>query len=106
MNRERDRALRQIWPIGQVGQIDVLKVPHHGSKTGLSKEFLEEIKPKLAVISVGKKNSYGHPAIETMRILRDFRGFGGAGIKILRTDLDGEIEIVSDGEKYWTNLRN
>jgi len=73
--------------------LEVLKVPHHGSKTGLSEQILEVLKPKLAVISVGK-NSYGHPAEETLKVLRDL------GVKTLRTDKDGEIEVVSDG-KGW-----
>jgi len=82
-----------ISPISQIGQISVLKVPHHGSKTALLESFLAEIKPQLAVISVGK-NSYGHPSDVALKQLNDI------GAKILRTDKDGEIEIVSDG-KTW-----
>lgn len=77
-----------------LSNVEILKVPHHGSKTSLLLSFLEQIKPQLAVISVGK-NSYGHPTKETLGILRD------KDIRILRTDEDGEIEIVSDGEKWW-----
>jgi competence protein ComEC len=72
------------------GKISILQVPHHGSKTGLSSEILDFIKPELAVISVGK-NNYGHPSEEEIKILRD------RNIRILRTDLNGEIEIVLDG---------
>lgn len=75
--------------------IEVLKVPHHGSKTALPEGFLEEIKPQLAVISVGK-NSYGHPAKETIRKIKEI-----SGIRVLRTDQDGEIEIISDGKSWW-----
>jgi beta-lactamase superfamily II metal-dependent hydrolase len=71
--------------------VSVLQVPHHGSKTGLSSSILDFIKPELAVISVGKNNKYGHPAKEIIEILNE------KNIKILRTDRDGEIEIVSDG---------
>lgn len=78
---------------GRIGDIEVLQVPHHGSKTGLSSEILDFIKPELAVISVGK-NNYGHPTSQTIKTLRD------KDIKILRTDNDGEIEIVSDGESW------
>lgn len=74
--------------------VQVLKVPHHGSKTGLNREILERLKPTLAVISVGKKNRYGHPAAQTIQILRDL------GIKILRTDENGEVEVVSDGQNF------
>ena len=77
--------------------VEVLKVPHHGSKYGMTKEWLEATGPRLAIISVGKRNSYGHPAADILKILSD------EGIKILRTDLDGDVEIVSDGKKYWVN---
>ena len=71
---------------------DVLKVPHHGSKYSTSELFLENVNPEIAVVSVGK-NSYGHPTPESLQRLENF------GIKVLRTDLDGDIEIVSDGKK-------
>lgn len=80
---------------GWLKDVDVFQVPHHGSKTGLSSEILDFIKPKLAIISVGKNNKYGHPANEIIEKLRE------KGIKILRTDRDGEIEIISDGSS-WT----
>ena len=71
---------------------DVLKVAHHGSKTSSSSEFLEEVSPEVAVISVGENNSYGHPTSETLENLNKY------GIKVLRTDERGDIKIVSDGE--------
>lgn len=67
-------------------QSDVLKVSHHGSKYSTSDLFLENVNPEIAVISVGK-NSYGHPTPETLQRLENF------GIKVLRTDLDGDIKI-------------
>lgn len=76
---------------------DVLKVAHHGSKYSTSDEFLEKVNPKIAVISVGE-NSYGHPAPETLQRLENF------GIKVLRTDTEGDIEIVSDGNSI--NVKN
>ena len=63
--------------------IDVLKVGHHGSKTSSGKEFIDEIKPKYSIISVGKKNRYGHPNKEVLDNLKDS--------KIYRTDQDGSI---------------
>lgn len=75
--------------------IEVMKVPHHGSKTGLMADWIKTSNPKLAVISVGKGNKFGHPAPEVIKLLSD------AGIKFLRTDEDGEVEIVSDGVKWW-----
>lgn len=74
--------------------IDVLQVPHHGSDTGLSSVVLEKTDPRLAVISVGRGNRYGHPNKEVIEMLRE------AGVKALRTDQAGDIEIVSDG-KMW-----
>jgi len=71
---------------------EVLKVPHHGSKNGLTESMVKSTNPKLAIISSGKNNRYGHPHQETLKLLE--------GIKTLRTDLDGEIEIVTDG-KTW-----
>lgn len=78
----------------QKNKIEILKISHHGSKTGTNKELLETIKPDLAVISVGKKNIYGLPYPKTLEILKEL------GIKTLRTDQDGEIEIISDGKSW------
>ena len=63
--------------------IDVLKVGHHGSRTSSSKEFINEINPKYAIISVGKKNRYGHPNKEVLENLENS--------KIYRIDQDGSI---------------
>jgi competence protein ComEC len=73
--------------------IEVLKFPHHGSKTGLLPDFLEKIKPELAVISVGK-NSYGHPSQEALNLLQEHH------VEIKRTDQDGNIQVVSDGKSW------
>lgn len=70
---------------------DVLKVGHHGGDTSTSYRFLNEIMPRYAVISVGEQNSYGHPTEAVMSRLRD------AGAEVLRTDLQGDILIESDG---------
>lgn len=75
--------------------IEYLKVPHHGSKNGLTKEFLEAVTPELAIISNGKKNMYGHPHKEILSMLEE------AKVQILRTDQMGDVEIVSDGVRYW-----
>ena len=77
-----------------VRQVQVLKVAHHGSKYSSSEEFLKAVKPELAVISVGK-NSFGHPTPETLQRL------AAAGAKILRTDKNGQIAIVSDGRSWY-----
>jgi competence protein ComEC len=73
---------------------DILKVGHHGSKTSTSEEFVREVLPEIAVISVGSGNSYGHPHEETLDTL------GKYDITIFRTDLQGDIKIISDGINY------
>ena len=72
--------------------VDVLKVGHHGSNTSSSENFLRQVLPEIAVISAGEGNSYGLPKD---KILDRFEKIGS---KIYRTDKDGTIQIVSDGE--------
>lgn len=74
-----------------LSSLPVLQIPHHGSRFGLNSEILNILNPKLAVISVGKNNKYGHPNPFTLDLLK-FQD-----IKILRTDQKGDIEIISDG---------
>jgi len=74
--------------------VEYIKVPHHGSKNGLTEQFLRNFTPEIAVISVGK-NQWGHPHEEVIRLLND------QGVKILRTDLDGEVAVETDGQKWW-----
>jgi competence protein ComEC len=67
--------------------IDVLKVAHHGSKTSTTQAWPDYWKPKLAVISVGEKNTYGHPSPEVIQRLEQ----NDAGI--FRTDQMGEVQM-------------
>jgi len=69
---------------------DVLKIAHHGSKYSTTDLFLGNVAPEYAVIEVGK-NNYGHPTSEVLNRLEKF------GIKMLRTDKDGDVKFVSDG---------
>lgn len=87
-------AEKEILDRGLDVDSDILKVAHHGSKTSSSEEFITKVSPEIAVISVGKGNSYGHPRQEVLEIFQKF------GIKVLRTDLDSDIKIFSDGTKY------
>lgn len=66
---------------------DVLKVSHHGSKTSTSIEFLEYVKPEIALIGVGKNNKFGHPNEDVIEKIEN------SGVKIYRTDINGEIYI-------------
>lgn len=72
---------------------DVLKVGHHGSSSSSSKEFLDKATPKIAVISCGRGNDYGHPHKETLS------EFKKRNYTVYRTDIDGTIIITSDGKK-------
>ena len=75
----------------------VLKVAHHGSKTSTSPQFLAVVDPGVAVISVGANNPFGHPGPEVVERLIDRLGEE----KVYRTDEDGAIEFITDGEKLW-----
>lgn len=74
---------------------DVLKLGHHGSKSSTSREFLEAVNPLYSVISCGKYNQYGHPSNDVMERLYS------SGTEILRTDEEGHIVIVSDGNDLY-----
>lgn len=71
---------------------DILKVGHHGSKYSTGEDFVRAVSPKIAGISVGKDNSYGHPTQEVLQRLQSF------GIQTLRTDQVGDIHFESDGK--------
>ena len=71
--------------------IDVLKIGHHGSKTSTSKLFIEEITPKISVISVGENNKYNHPNSNVLKVLEN--------TKIYRTDKQGSIMIKIKNNK-------
>jgi competence protein ComEC len=77
---------------GLVPPVDVLKVGHHGSTSSTTPGLLDAARPSVAVISSGAGNEYGHPAPETLAIL--------AGTPVLRTDLDGDVEVVTDGRTF------
>lgn len=85
--------LNSIMPT--LDKVDVFKPPHHGSKTGVDEFTFQHLIPKLAVISVGKKNRYGHPHPKVLQVLKD------NNIPYLKTDEKGDIEIVSDGKSWW-----
>ena len=71
---------------GRIGKVDYIKVPHHGSKNGLTEDLLKKVKPEVAVISVGK-NQWGHPHKEILEMLNKY------GVKTLRTDQLGDIKV-------------
>ncbi|PIP21369.1 MAG: hypothetical protein COX39_03355 [Candidatus Nealsonbacteria bacterium CG23_combo_of_CG06-09_8_20_14_all_40_13] len=72
---------------------NVLKVPHHGSKNGLSSSFFNKVSPELVIISVGKNNQFGHPSPQLLKFFEN--------IKVLRTDEKGDIELETNGQNFW-----
>jgi competence protein ComEC len=68
-----------------------LKVPHHGSRFQ-DAEFLSAVGARVAVISVGEGNPYGHPSSELVEALTD------AGMLVARTDVEGSVAVVTDGQ--------
>jgi competence protein ComEC len=83
---------REIAPLFAPSPLRVLKAPHHGSLTSSSREFLRALAPRVAVVSAGRGNAFGHPAPEVLERYRE------AGAAIFRTDQDGAVTIDTDGD--------
>ena len=79
--------------------VDVLKVGHHGSKSGTTPGFLSGVDPAVGLVSVGTGNEYGHPSPQTLQVLAD------AGVTVYRTDLDGTTEVRTDGASWSVHAR-
>ena len=77
------------WPL----RADVEVVPHHGSKSSSSTRFVQAVSPAVAVVSVGARNSYGHPADEVLA------RYGRS--RLYRTDLAGTVTLATDGTRLW-----
>lgn len=95
-----ETAEKDILQAGYDLQADVLKVGHHGSSTSSSQAFLQAVKPKYAVISVGVGNSYHHPEEEALQRLQSI------GAEIYRTDLQGDIVCTTDGKNIAFNCNS
>jgi len=81
-----EKRIEALLPLlTELTESDVLKVSHHGSKTGTAKEFLDLVNPSIAIISVGE-NTYGHPNNEVLERL--------SGMEVLRTDVNGDITLI------------
>lgn len=87
-------AEKKIIGSGADVKANVLKIAHHGSNSSTSEELLTAVSPETAVISVGAGNTYGHPSQGTLDILNKY------GIRVLRTDQQGDIKIISDGNNF------
>ena len=80
-----------------MGDLEVLKVAHHGSSHSSTERFLQHFPSDIAVISCGRRNRYKHPKPEALERLKTM------GAKIHRTDLEGTIHIRSDGKTFKVN---
>ena len=87
IEKKAEEEILETYKNSKILESDILKVAHHGSKTSTTDEFLSRVKPKIALIGVGKDNMFGHPSNTTIEKLENM------GIKIYRTDLNGEISI-------------
>lgn len=88
------KAESEMLQINENLRADVLHIGHHGSNTSSGQSFIHAVKPKIAIISVGADNSYGHPHPDVLKRLEN------AGIRIYRTDLHGTIQLTTDGNNY------
>ncbi len=79
----------------QIFASDILKISHHGSGKGSSENFLNLVRPKISLISVGIKNKFGHPSPEVIDRLKRINS------KIYRTDRDGGIILITNGESFY-----
>lgn len=91
ITEEGEKMLLEEYENTDILHADILKVAHHGSKYSSSEEFLKAVRPKIALIGVGKHNNYGHPAQETMNRLKQ------NNITTYRTDIYGAIGIKIKG---------
>lgn len=73
---------------------DILKVPHHGSSTSSTEQFINKVKPSISIISCGMGNEYGHPNKPTLQSLANINSL------IFRTDINGDIILKTDGNSF------
>jgi competence protein ComEC len=76
----------------------VVKVPHHGSRSSSRAAFVSQAAPRLAVVSVGAHNPFGHPHPEVLERYRR------SGALVLRTDRDGNVDVATDGRRVWVRV--
>ena len=86
------QLVAELQALSTERDFQIIKIPHHGSKTSSTREFIQAIDPEMAVISVGANNSFDHPSDEVMDRLNE------EVITALRTDQQGAVEITSNGE--------
>ncbi len=92
-------AERALLASGSVLDSDVLKVPHHGSDSSSTSEFISAVSPSVAVISVGADNRFGHPNEDVVERLQEFVAEDG----LLQTAEHGTVEVLTDGKALWVH---
>jgi competence protein ComEC len=90
---------RRLVAAFELDDLTVLKVGHHGAAASTGEALLAESRPRVALVSVGRDNSYGHPAAEVLERLAVY------GAQVLRTDEQGTVEFITDGARYWIRTR-
>lgn len=93
---ERDAEQNMVKSYGNELQSDVLKSPHHGSRTSSSDDYLKTVKAKDVIISLAADNEYGHPHKQTLDRYKKYN------MNVYRTDQDGTITITTDGSDDYT----
>jgi competence protein ComEC len=91
IEREAEEALVKS---GVELRADVMKVPHHGSKTSSTRGFLDVVKPRYAVISVGERSRFGHPHAPVVARYRE------RGVELLQTGRGGMVTVQTDGTDF------
>ncbi len=97
MEEETIEDVLQEW--GGSIECEVLKAGHHGSRTSTTDDLLKAVRPQIAVIPCGKNNSYGHPHKETLSLLQKYK------VQTYRTDLNGDIAVLTDGSSIQTYIQ-
>jgi competence protein ComEC len=92
-------AENEIMSKGFDIESDILKVGHHGSKSATSASFLKRVAPRISIISAGLGNPYGHPAPEVIKRLKK------SGSQVYRTDIQGTIDVTTDGTSIYVSTR-
>ena len=92
-----NEELLELAERGLIGETDVFCLAHHGSRTSGDEKILWEISPKYVIISVGYRNSYGHPSKQVLQTLEDGGVRSG---NIYRTDRDGAIRVTASVDLF------
>lgn len=91
---------KEMLAYGVDPDADVIKIAHHGADSSSSMEFLQAVSPKYAIISVGENNGYGFPSADVNKRLADL------DVKVFRTDRDGTVVFLGNGQRIAVRTKN